>query len=161
MIVIVMGVSGVGKTTLGRALAASLGWRFIDADEHHPAENVAKMTNGTPLTDLDRGPWLDRLNALLRETQARGESAVLACSALRETYRRRLTRDLHAVRIVFLHGDHALIAARLAQRRHRYMPASLLESQFATLEPPQDALAIEVAGTPEQTLAAVRAALFS
>jgi gluconokinase len=96
MIVIVMGVSGVGKTAIGTRLAASLGWRFIDADELHPPQNVAKMAGGTPLTDEDRWPWLDRLNALLREAQAGGESVVLACSALREAYRRRLTEGLHA-----------------------------------------------------------------
>ena len=160
MVVIVMGVSGVGKTTIGTRLAASLGWRFIDADDHHPPGNVAKMAGGAPLTDEDRWPWLDRLNALLRETETARASAVLACSALRQTYRQRLTDGLRSVRIVFLHGDQALIAARLGSREHRYMPASLLASQLATLEPPLDAFIIDVAGTPERTLAAVRAALF-
>ena len=155
MIVIVMGVSGAGKTAIGSRLADSFSWRFIDADEHHPPQNVAKMAGGTPLTDDDRWPWLEQLNAMLREVQTRGESAVLACSALREAYRRRLTEGLHAPRIVFLHGDQALIAARLAQRKHRYMPASLLASQFATLEPPADALSIVVSGTPESCVDAV------
>jgi gluconokinase len=159
MIVIVMGVSGVGKTTIGTRLATLLGWRFIDADEHHPAENVAKMAGGTPLTDDDRSPWLDRLNALLREKEALGESAVLACSALREAYRQRLTKDLRSARIVFLHGDENLIRARLAQRQHRYMPASLLSSQFAALEPPADALRIVVSGTPESCVDAVASGL--
>ena len=155
MIVIVMGVSGVGKTTIGTRLAASLGWRFIDADELHPPENVAKMAGGTPLTDEDRWPWLDRLNALLREAEASGESAVLACSALREAYRRRLTQGLAAPRIVYLHADKALIAARIAQRQHRYMPTSLLASQFATLEPPADALSVDVSGSLESSVDAV------
>ena len=160
MLVIVMGVSGAGKTTIGMRLAASLAWRFIDADDHHPPDNVAKMARGAPLTDDERWPWLDRLNGLLRETETSGASAVLACSALRQAYRRRLVEGLRSVRLVFLHGDQALIAARLASRQHRYMPASLLASQFATLEPPADAAMIEVTGTPEHTLAAVRAALF-
>ena len=159
MIVIVMGVSGVGKTTIGTRLASLLGWRFMDADEHHPAENVVKMTGGTPLTDDDRWPWLDRLNALLREKEALGESAVLACSALREAYRQRLTNGLRSARIVFLHGDENLLRARLAQRQHRYMPASLLSSQFATLEPPADALRIVVSGTPESCVDAVASGL--
>ena len=161
MVVIVMGVSGAGKTTIGMRLAESLGWRFIDADDHHPAENVAKMAGGVPLADADRWPWLGRLNALLRETEASGASAVLACSALRQIYRQRLAEGLRSVRIVLLHGDEALIATRLGSRQHRYMPASLLASQFATLEPPADAALVEVTGTPEQTLAAVRIALFA
>lgn len=160
MVVIVMGVSGAGKTTIGARLAASLGWRFIDADDHHPPENVAKMARGAPLTDDDRWPWLDRLNALLREAESAGTSAVLACSALRQAYRLRLGEDLRALRFVFLRGDQALIAARLGNRQHRYMPAALLASQFATLEPPADAVMIDVSGTPEETLREVRAALF-
>ena len=160
MVVIVMGVSGAGKTTIGMRLAASLGWRFIDADDHHPPGNVAKMARGTPLADDDRWPWLDRLNALLRETEDAAGSAVLACSALRHAYRLRLGEGLRSVRVVFLHADQALIAGRLAIRQHRYMPASLLASQFAALEPPRDGVMIEVKGTPEQALAEVRSALF-
>ena len=159
MIVIVMGVSGVGKTAIGTRLAASLGWRFIDADELHPPENVAKMAGGTPLTDEDRWPWLERLNALLRETQARGESAVLACSALRSEYRRRLAADLVEHRIVFLHGDAALIRSRMQTRQHRYMPASLLDSQFAALEPPSHAIAIDVSADIAACVASISAAL--
>jgi gluconokinase len=159
MIVIVMGVSGVGKTAIGSRLANALGWLFIDADEHHPPHNVAKMAGGTPLTDEDRWPWLERLNALLRETQAREESAVLACSALRSEYRRRLTADLIEHRIVFLHADAALIRARLRTRRHRYMPASLLDSQLAALEPPSHAIAIDVSADIADCVASIGAAL--
>lgn len=155
-----MGVSGAGKTTIGVRLAASLGWRFIDADDHHPPENIVKMAGGAPLTDDDRWPWLDRLNALLREAEATRNSAVLACSALKEAYRQRLVEGLRSARLVYLHGDQALIAERLGRRQHRYMPAALLASQFATLEPPLNAAIVEVADTPAQTLAAVRAALF-
>lgn len=159
MIVVLIGVSGAGKSTLGTALAKRMGWRFFDGDDFHTEANVRKMAGGEPLTDEDRWPWLDRLNALLRETEARGESAVLACSALREAYRRRLTQGLGAPRIVFLHADQALIEARLAQRQHRYMPASLLESQFAALEPPSKAIEIDVTANVASCIAAIERAL--
>lgn len=145
MIVVVMGVSGAGKTTVGAALAARLGWEFLDADEFHPAANVAKMAAGTPLTDADRWPWLDRLNEELRARDAKGASAVLACSALKEAYRARLTVRLREARFVFLRGDLDSIRARMESRRHKYMPASLLQSQFDTLEPPANALEIDAA----------------
>src|SRR5215213_5067881 len=117
-----MGVAGAGKTTIGTLLSQRLGWRFIDADDHHPAENVAKMASGVPLDDADRWPWLDALNAVLR-----GEKdAVLACSALKESYRRRLTAGIAEWRLVHLRGSAELLRSRLAARRHRYMPASLL-----------------------------------
>ena len=140
MIVVVMGVSGSGKSTVGEALASVLHWPFLDADDFHPQANVAKMARGEPLTDDDRWPWLDRLAA---ELAARGGNAVLACSALRAAYRERLARA-GDVRFVHLHGDRDTIAARLASRQHRYMPATLLDSQFATLETPVDALALDV-----------------
>ena len=145
MIVVLMGVSGSGKTTLGRELAARLGCEFLDGDDFHPAANVAKMVAGMPLSDDERAPWLDHLNALLREREARGESAVLACSALKESYRERLMQGLARCELVFLQGSIDLIRSRLEARRHRYMPASLLESQFAALEAPQDAIVIDIA----------------
>jgi gluconokinase len=151
MIVVLMGVSGVGKTTIGRLVAARLGWRLIDADDHHPPENVAKMAAGIPLADADRWPWLDALNAILR---GQGD-AVIACSALKESYRRRLLAGIDQVRVVHLRGAKALIASRLAERKHRYMPASLLDSQFATLEAPAGALSIDVAADPESCAAAI------
>ena len=154
-----MGVSGVGKTTIGEALAKTLGWRFIDGDDFHPPENVAKMSKGIALGDADRWPWLDRLNAELRDAEARGQSAVLACSALKEAYRARLTAGLARFRIVFLHGRFELIHARIAGRRHRYMPASLLASQFATLEPPADGIAIDVEGDPDECVKLIAARL--
>lgn len=150
-----MGVSGVGKTTIGIQLAASLGWRFLDADEFHPPANVAKMAAGIPLEDEDRWPWLDTLNASLRATEGRDESAVLACSALKQRYRDRLTSGIGDCRIVYLHGDFELIERRMRERRHRYMPASLLASQFAALEPPRDAIAVEVSGTPALAVAQI------
>lgn len=143
MIVVVMGVSGAGKTTVGSALASHLGWDFLDADEYHPAENVAKMAAGTPLTDTDRWPWLDRLNRELQVRDKDGTDAVLACSALKEAYRTRLMAGLRTARLVFLRGDFESIRARVQSRQHKYMPASLLQSQFDTLEPPANALEID------------------
>jgi gluconokinase len=138
-----MGVCGSGKTTVGEVLAQDLGWPFFDADDFHPEENVAKMAAGQPLTDDDRWPWLDRIADEMRSVLARGGHAVLACSALKGAYRRRLQRA-GDVRIVYLKGDQATIAARLAERKHKYMPASLLPSQFAALEEPVDALAVDI-----------------
>jgi len=155
MIVVLMGVSGVGKTTIGELLAQRLGWRFIEGDDYHPRHNVAKMAAGIPLEDADRWPWLDALNAILR---AQGD-AIIACSALRESYRRRLLAGIGEARVVHLRGTKALIASRLAERKHRYMPASLLDSQFATLEAPTGALSIDVAADPESCADAIVAAL--
>jgi gluconokinase len=155
MIVLVMGVSGAGKTALGERLAQRLGFRFIDADDHHPAKNVAKMAAGIPLDDADREPWLERLNFLL----AREQNAVLACSALKARYRAMLAHGLGDFRIVFLKGGKDLIAHRLAERKHRYMPASLLDSQFAALEPPVAAIEVDVADDVERCVAKIVAAL--
>jgi len=143
VIVLVMGVTGSGKTTVGQALADALGWQFHDGDDFHPEANVAKMAAGQPLTDDDRWPWLDRIADEMRRTLARGENAVFACSALKEVYRRRL-QSAGDVRVVYLNGDAVTIADRLAERSHRYMPASLLPSQFATLEEPVDALVVDI-----------------
>lgn len=139
-LILIMGVSGCGKTSVGSRLATELACRFVDADQYHPAANIAKMRAGSPLDDHDRGPWLDRLNALLRHSAARNESVVLACSALRARYRDRLADRLPSLAIVHLRGSAETIAARLALRNHQYMPASLLQSQFEALEPPTDAV---------------------
>jgi gluconokinase len=143
MILVVMGVCGCGKSTVGEALANALRWPFHDADDFHPQANVDKMARGEPLTDDDRWPWLDRIAAELAAILARGQHAVLACSALKASYRARLARA-GDVRFVHLHGDYETIASRLALRQHRYMPASLLASQFAALEMPTDALTVDV-----------------
>ena len=143
MIILLMGVSGCGKTTTGQALADALGWPFFDGDDFHPEANVAKMAKGRPLTDEDRWPWLDRIAEEMHGIHARGDSAVFACSALKESYRRRLY-SAGNVRLVHLKGDAETIGARLAQRAHRYMPASLLGSQFATLEEPEEGLVIDI-----------------
>lgn len=160
MIVVVMGVSGSGKTVVGRALAAALGWPFLEGDDYHPPANVAKMAAGTPLTDEDRWPWLDRLAAAMAAILGRGGHAVLACSALKQSYRDRLARAAEApgdVRFVHLKGDYATIAARLAARQHRYMPASLLASQFATLEEPADAIVVDAGTAVADEVARIRA----
>ena len=154
---LLMGVSGSGKTTIGLALAQRLGWRFADGDDYHPPANVAKMRAGKPLEDRDREPWLDRLNALLRHSAARHEPVVLACSALRARYRTRLADRVPGLRMAWLDGDAALIGARVAQRQHRYMPASLLASQFAALEAPADAWRVDVARPPEAIVAELAA----
>lgn len=150
-----MGVSGAGKTTVGRLLAERLGCPFLDADEFHPPANVAKMAAGTPLTDADRQPWLEALNDRIRDLPA----AVLACSALKETYRQTLAQGIPDCRFVHLRGSVELIRSRLAERRHRYMPASLLESQFDALEPPHGAIEVDVVQTPEACVRAIAAVL--
>jgi len=153
-----MGVSGCGKSTVGAALAHTLGWPFLDADDFHPQQNVAKMAAGTPLTDEDRWPWLDRIVDALRTTIAAHGNAVLACSALRHAYRARLGQA-GAMRFVHLRGDVATIAQRLGARQHRYMPASLLASQFATLEPPGDAIDVDIRAGVDAQVTAIIAAL--
>lgn len=159
MIVVLMGVSGSGKTVVGEILARDLSWPWFDADDHHPPANVEKMRSGQPLTDADRWPWLDRLNELLRAQEARGRSAVMGCSALKQVYRDRLARGLAQVRWVHLKGSFELIGSRLETRKHRYMPASLLRSQFDTLEEPQDALTVDIADPPEVLAARIRTSL--
>jgi len=153
-----MGVSGCGKTTIGRALADAMGWAFLDADDFHPEANVAKMRAGTPLTDDDRWPWLDRLAAEMAAVNAHGASAVLGCSALRQAYRDRLARA-GGVRIVYLKGDRATIEPRLAARAGHYMPPSLLTSQFAALEEPADAIVVDIRLPAPRQVQAIRDAL--
>ena len=140
-VIVVMGVAGAGKTTVGRALADALGRAFHDADDFHPAANVARMRTGIPLTEADRAPWLDALRALIGRCLTEGTPAVLACSALRQAYRDALVPPDAAEAVPFVHLDvaPATAARRLAARTHHSMPASLLESQFATLEVPTEA----------------------
>ncbi len=151
-----MGVTGCGKTTVGALLAQDCGWAFHDADDFHPAENVAKMKSGAPLDDEDRWPWLARLNAFLFDNERQGKSLVLACSALKQVYRDRLVRGCAAARFVFLDGDIGLIRARLAARRGHYMNPKLLDSQFAILERPQDGLRLDIAETPAELVQSIR-----
>lgn len=159
MVIVLMGVSGSGKTTVGRLLAAALGAEFAEGDSYHPPENVAKMARGIPLDDADRQPWLETLAGEIRGWLARGETAVLACSALKQLYRDILQGGRPEVRFVHLRGPEALIRARLEQRRGHYMPASLLASQFAALEPPTDALTVDISSTPEAIVEEILAQL--
>ena len=155
--VVVMGVSGCGKSTVGQFLSARLGLPFVEGDGLHPPDNVRKMAAGTPLTDEDRAGWLDAIAARL---VAAPGGAVVSCSALKRRYRERLCADVPALRFVHLHGPRELLALRLAGRRGQYMPSSLLDSQLHTLEPPgpdERAIALSIDQPPE-TLAALAAA---
>jgi gluconokinase len=141
--IVVMGVSGSGKTTLGTALAKELHWTFADADDYHPPANVQKMARGEALTDANREPWLQRLRALIEQHLLEQQPLVLACSALKASYRQTLTANLEGVKVVFLNGSRELIAGRMKSREH-FMPASLLESQLNTLEPPENAIVLDI-----------------
>jgi gluconokinase len=148
--ILVMGVSGSGKTTFGTALAQELNWGFADADDYHPPSNVQKMARGEALTDADREPWLLRLHALIEQHLLENQPFVLACSALKASYRETLTANLEGVQVVFLNGSRELIAQRMNTRQH-FMPPSLLESQLNTLEPPVDAIVLD-AGLPIENM---------
>ncbi|NKB69318.1 MAG: AAA family ATPase [Candidatus Latescibacteria bacterium] len=156
LVIILMGVTGSGKSTVGEALTQDLGWPFYDGDDFHPPENVAKMKSGVALEDEDRWPWLQRLAGEIGQWLAQGDSAVLACSALKQVYRDVLVGGRPQVRVVHLKGSKELIGERLAQRQHRYMPASLLDSQFATLEQPQVAVEVDIAPEPDAIAGEIR-----
>jgi gluconokinase len=161
VIVIVFGVSGAGKTTVSKLLAHELGWRFIEADDFHPAANVEKMRSGHPLTDEDRWPWLECLRQQIKRSLAAGENAVLACSALKRGYRDRL-RVSEEVKFVFLRGDRALIEKQLRSRRGHFMNPDLLQSQFDELEEPhldENVLRIELGRTPKEIVDKIKAKL--
>jgi gluconokinase len=155
MIVVVAGVSGSGKSTVGMLLATTLGWPFTDGDTLHPGANVAKMRAGHPLTDADRRPWLAAVAASIDAYQAAGQSAVLACSALKRAYRDELTAGRAAVQIVFLAAGREVLAARLRARHGHFFPAALLESQLADVQlpqPPEPALVLPATSPPEETV---------
>ena len=147
-----MGVSGCGKTTMTQMLANATDGDGLDADNFHPPENKAKMTRGIPLTDDDRWPWLDRLNAELRIAACKGRPVFLACSALKQKYRDRLIIGLPQARFIYLKGSFELIRCRLAHRTNHFMPAGLLESQFDELEEPKDAIVLDISKTEDQLL---------
>jgi gluconokinase len=158
MIILLMGVAGAGKTTAGRVLAAELRWRFADADDYHSEANVAKMRAGIPLTDEDRAPWLEALHSVILSWQAAGESVVLACSALKATYRDTLLVNAE-VKLVYLRASRELIAARLAARHGHFLDPHLLASQFDILEEPRatlDTLVVDAGKPVEQTVAGIR-----
>jgi gluconokinase len=154
MIVVLMGVSGIGKTTVGKLLAARTRWKFEDADDYHSEEHRRKMAAAIPLTDADRLPWLTALNERMMQYRQRGQSAILACSALKEKYREVLARGFSKDEMVFvyLHAPAALIKQRLGARFHAFMSAALLDSQLAALEVPSEAWAVSVDGTPEEAV---------
>ena len=160
-VLVLMGVSGCGKTEVGRAVAERWGAAFQDGDDWHTAAAVARMAGGTPLSDVERAPWLERLREKVVEATPVGGRTVLACSALRRKYREALAGGAAGVRVVYLAGSRELIGARLAERRGHYMPAGLLDSQFAALEVPgaEEAVAVSIAGTvPEVAEEVMRAA---
>lgn len=159
MIVIIMGVAGSGKTTIGRMLADALGWKFFDADDLHPQINIERMRQGIALTHKDREPWLERLHELLSELSGRQESAILAGSALRRAYRDRLAQGIEGLQFVYLKGDYALLKRRLKDREDHYFGAELLASQFETLEEPEGVPIVEVNQAPDAVVTEVRKAL--
>ncbi|MBN2044238.1 MAG: gluconokinase [Anaerolineales bacterium] len=142
--IIVMGVSGCGKSSVGRGLSRALGWPFYDGDNYHPQANLDKMARGIPLTDADRQPWLEALHNLIVENLSEGRSLILACSALKESYRRILQGGRTDVRFVHLEGSFELIQARMQQRSGHYMKAGMLRSQFEALEPPKEAFVFSI-----------------
>jgi gluconokinase len=150
-----MGVTGSGKTTIGQMLTADMGWKYFDADDFHTAANVEKMKRGVPLNDADREPWLLRLREVISECLATNVSAVLSCSALKESYRKLLLIDSR-VQLVYLKGTAQLISQRLKHRTGHYMNPALLESQFETLEEPFDCLRIDVSNPPREIVTTIK-----
>lgn len=158
MVIILMGVTGSGKTTIGRLLSKELGWKYYDADDFHPRANVEKMSSGIPLNDDDRRPWLEALSDLIRHCLERGENAVLACSALKESYRKFLLVD-EKVKLIYLKGDRDLIQKRLNARRGHYMNPALLDSQFEALEEPKRDWNVDVSLSPDEIIKAIKSYL--
>ena len=152
---IVMGVSGSGKTSVGKSLAKHLGWDFYDADDFHPPVNVEKMASGISLGDSDRTPWLASLHDLISFSLIHNKPGVLACSALKESYRDQLLEGISGVQIVYLKGSYGLIWSRMARRKNHYMKAEMLKSQFDALEEPADALTVDISLPVEEIVQAV------
>lgn len=144
MIILVMGVSGSGKTTVGEKLAESLGYKFADADDFHPQENIDKMQNGIALSDTDRVPWLQKIQDVIKQRLSENTNIVITCSALKESYRQMLLIDSESVKLVYLKGSFELIHKRLKERLNHFMSEKLLKSQFDILEEPSDAITVEI-----------------
>ena len=155
MIILLMGVSGSGKTTVGKLLSEELGWKYYEADDYHSSANVEKMRGGIALDDADRQPWLETLRDLIRNGLEREENSVLACSALKESYREFLLIDERVV-LIYLKGDYELIQNRLGHRRGHYMNPNLLASQFDTLEEPAAETHIDVGSSPDEIVKSIR-----
>lgn len=149
-VVLLMGVSGSGKSTIGHLLAERLDWDFLDGDDFHPPENIAKMAQGIPLNDDDRWPWLNRIRQAIEQRLETQQGAVFACSALKHSYQERLIDGLDGVCLVYLRGSFELIEERLRQRQSHFMPTALLRSQFDALEEPGDALIVEIGLSPDE-----------
>ena len=148
MLIIITGVSGVGKTTIGKLLSENIGWTFYEGDDYHTNVNLAKMRNGTPLTDDDRWPWLDALRRKISEIVVHEENAILSCSALKESYRTRLGSGLKDIVFVYLRGDYQLVRNRITKRVGHFMSANLIASQYSDLEEPQDTIVVDAALEP-------------
>jgi gluconokinase len=167
MIILLMGVSGSGKTTIGKLLAESLDWKFSDADDFHSPENINKMQHGIPLSDVDRIPWLQDLQTAIKHWLQENQNVVLACSALKDSYRQFLVWDTDGLsptggdrlKLVYLKGSYELIQKRLQERHNHYMSEKLLESQFNTLEEPLNTIYIDIAETPQTIVQNIRTAL--
>ena len=159
MVILIMGVSGSGKSTIGRRLADELGWQFADADDFHPPRNREKMHRGQPLSEADRRPWLDTLRRIIQRWLREDRPAVLGCSALKASYRRRLLVDPARMRLVYLRGTFRVIQSRLKRRKHHFMPAALLKSQFATLQEPTRAMIVDVTASPRTIVHRIRTEL--
>ena len=158
LVLVVMGVSGSGKTTVGRRLAERLGYAFCEGDDLHPPANVEKMRNGHPLTDADRWPWLARVAERIDAWRAAGQGGVIACSALKRAYRAVIIGDRPGVRLVYLKGDDPLIRRRMKERRGHFMPVGLLTSQFADLEPPgpgERPITVGIEASPDDTVSEI------
>jgi gluconokinase len=155
MIILVMGVSGSGKTTIGQKLAESLQYEFQDADDFHPPQNIDKMRHNLPLTDQDRQPWLQTLRDSIQQWLHQDRHVVLACSALKQAYRKQLWVEPETMQLVYLKGSFELIEDRLKQRDHHFMKAGLLHSQFEDLEEPQTGIKVDISQPVEKTLAAI------
>jgi gluconokinase len=162
VVILMMGVSGAGKTTIGQLLASALGWNFVDADDYHPADNVEKMRNGTPLTDADRAPWLETLRTLIANWIAAGKNTVLACSALKQSYRQALQVGPEVeveIKIVYLKSTPEILRQRLRARRGHFMTERMLASQLAALEAPEDAVTVDADRPPAEVVTEIRARL--